>query len=142
MAENRLGVQTRTMTDVQCTEEETQRQLDNQWAKMNEDNFIIRTEHIMPNMDQPDAVLNPTVELTRSNGNQQGVSEENIEDYVRRHGEIGLDWHVPDLHNTHIRDLIKARLPIKTGMGRILFNCPQLCDFFPVLNMEVALGAG
>ena len=70
------------------------------------------------------------------------MSDENIEDYVRRHGEIGLDWYVPDLSNTHIRDLIKARLLSKTGKGRILFNCSQLRDFFPVSNFEVNLSTG
>ena len=142
MAEDRLGVQTRAMTEARHTEEETQRQLDNQQAQMNGDRFIIRPERMTPNMDQPDAVLNPTVELTRINGNQQGVSDENIEEYVRRHSEIGLDWYVLDLSNTCIRDLIKTRLPCKTGRGRILFNCPELRDFFPVSNFEVDLGTG
>ena len=75
MAEDRLGVQTRAMTDVQHTEEETQRQLDNQQVQMNGEKFIVSPEHITPNMDQPNAVLNPTVELTRINGNQQGMSD-------------------------------------------------------------------
>ena len=61
------------------------------------------------------ADLNPTVELTRIDGNHGVMSDENIEDYVRRYGEIGLDWYVPDLSNNHIRDLIKARLPSKLG---------------------------
>ena len=87
---------------------------------------MVEQGHIAPNMDQLNAALNPTIELTRINGNQRVMSEENIEDYIRRHSEIGLDWYVPDLSNTHIRDLIKARLPSKTGKGRILFNCPQL----------------
>ena len=115
MAEDRLGVQTRAMTDARHTEEETQRQLDNQQAQMNGDKFIVLPEHITPNMDQPNAVLNPTVELTGTNGNQQGMSDENIKEYVRRHGEIGLDWYVPNLSNTHIRDLINTRLPSKIG---------------------------
>ena len=119
MTENRLGVQTRSMADTQHTEEETQNQLDNQQAQMNRDNLIVVPEHTTPNLDQPKAALNPTVELTK-------MSDENIEEYIRRHSEIGLDWYVPDLSNTHIRDLIKTRLPIRTGRGRILFNCPQL----------------
>ena len=124
MAEDRLGVKTRAMTDTQHTEEETQRQLDSQQAQMNGDKFIV--EHITPNMDQPNAVLNPTVELTGINGNQQGMSDGNIEEYIRRHGEIGLDWYVPNLSNNRIRDLIKTRLPSKIRRGRILFDCPQL----------------
>ena len=135
MAENELGVQTRSMADAQRTEEETQNQLVNQQAKINRDNFVVVLEHMMPNLDQPNAALNPTVELTRMN-------DENIKEYVRRHGEIGLDWYVLDLSNTRIRDLIKVRLPIRTGKGRLLFNCPQLRDFFPVSNFEVDLGTG
>ena len=49
MAEDRLGVQTRAMTEAQHTEGETQRQLDNQQAQMNGDRFIIKPEHITPN---------------------------------------------------------------------------------------------
>ena len=70
------------------------------------------------------------------------MSDENIKEYIRRHGEVGLDWCVPDLSNSHIRDLIKARLPIRMGKGRILFNCSQLQDYFPVSNFEVDLGTG
>ena len=54
------------------------------------------------------------------------MSDGNIEEYIRRHSEIGLDWYVPNLSNTYIRDLINTRLPSKIGRGRILFNCPQL----------------
>ena len=126
MAEDRLGVQTRAMTEAQHTEEETQCQLDNQLVQSNGNNFMVEPGHIEPNMDQLNAALNPTVALTRINGNQRVMNDKNIEDYIRRHGYIGLDWYVPDLSNTRIRDLIKARLPSKTGKGRILFNCPQL----------------
>ena len=87
---------------------------------------MVEPGHIVPNMDQLNAALNPTVELTRINGNQRVMSDEKIKDYIRRHGEIELDWYVSDLSNIRIRDLIKARLPSKTGKGRILFNCPQL----------------
>ena len=115
------------MADAQCTEEETPNQLENQQVQMNRDNLKITLDHPTPNPDQQNAALNPTVELTR-------MDDENIEEYIRRHGEIGLDWYVPDLSNTRVRDLIKTRLPIRTGKGRILFNCPQLRDFFSVSN--------
>ena len=124
MPEDRVGVQTRAMMDAQCTEEEAQRQLDNQQVHMNGEKFIVSSEHITPNMDQPNAVLTPTVELTGINGNQQVINDEVMEYFIRRYREIGLEWYVPDLSNTCIRDLINARLPSKTGIGRILFNCP------------------
>ena len=52
---------------------------------------MVEPGHIAPNMDQLNAALRPTDELTRINGNQRVMSDENIEDYIRRHGEIGLD---------------------------------------------------
>ena len=72
------------MADAQSTEAETPNQLDNQQVQINKDNLIITPDHPTPNPDQQNAALNPTVELTRMN-------DENIEEYVRRHSEIGLD---------------------------------------------------
>ena len=70
------------MTDAQCTQEETQQQLDNKQAQINGDNIIVRPEYMIPKLDQPDAVLNPTAELTRISSNQQGMSDENIKNYI------------------------------------------------------------
>ena len=50
-----------------------------------------------PNPDQPNAALNPTVVLTRTD-------TDNLEEYVRKHSDIGLDWYVPNLCNTHVRE--------------------------------------
>ena len=47
-----------------------------------------------------DPAMNPTVELHRT-------KEDAIEEFVRQHGTINLDWYVPDLCNTRVGDLIK-----------------------------------
>ena len=62
-----MGVQTRSMADAQGTEEETPNQLETQQVQMNRDNFIITPDHPTPNLDQQNAALNPTVELTKMN---------------------------------------------------------------------------
>ena len=135
MAENRSGVQTRSMVDNQLTEEETQNQPDNQQAQTNKDNPVVSPELMTPNLDRQNAAMNPTVELTRTDA-------DNIEEYIRRYSDIGLDWYVPNLSNTRVRDLIKDRLPIGPGRGKILFNCPQLREFFTTSTFKVDLTTG
>ena len=82
-----------------------------------------------------DPATNPTVELHRT-------KEEAIEEFVRQHGTINLDWYVPDLCNTRVGDLIKKRLQLKTMEGRILFRSPALSEFFKTSNFELNLKTG
>ena len=98
MAENKLGVQTKSMMDAQCTEGETPNEPEHQQVQMNRDNIEIVRDQLTPNLDQQNAALNPTLELTRTDA-------DNIEEYVRRHSDIDLDWYVPNLVNTRVRDL-------------------------------------
>ena len=135
MAENKLGVQTRSMANAQHIEEETSNQLEQKQVEMNTDNLGIARDNLTPNLDQQNAALNPTVKLTRTDA-------DNIEEYIRRHSDIGLDWYVPNLSNTRVRDVIKHRLPISTGRGKILFNCPHLRKFFTTSTFEVDLTTG
>ena len=79
--------------------------------------------------------MNPTVELHRT-------KEEAIEEFVRQHGTINLDWYVPDLCNTRVGDLIKKRLQLETIEGRILFSSPALNEFFKTSNFELNLKTG
>ena len=110
--ENNTGVQTRAMAQ----------QVDNK-----------------ANLDQlqraADPAMNPTVELHRT-------KEEAIEEFVRQHGTITLDWYVPDLCNTRVGDLIKKRLQLKTMEGRILFRSQALCEFFKTSKFELNLKTG
>ena len=82
-----------------------------------------------------DPAINPTVELHRT-------KEEAIEEFVRQHGTINLDWYVPDLCNTRVGDLIKERLQLETMEGRILFSSPALSEFFKTSNFELNLRTG
>ena len=104
MTESKLGVQTRSMADTKRIEEETPDQLEHQQVQMNTDNPTMTLDHPTLNPDQQNAALNPTVEPTRTD-------TDNIEEYIRRHSDIGLDWYVPNLSNTRVKDLIKDRLP-------------------------------
>ena len=109
MAEDRSGVQTRAMMEAQHTEEETQKQLDNQQEQIQRDKPIVIPEQATPNLDQQNPTMNPTVELHKT-------SDENIGEFIRRHGIVGLDWYVRNLSNTCVRHLIRDRLPIDTGI--------------------------
>ena len=138
MAKNKLGVQTRSMTDAQRTEGENPNEPEHQQIQVTRDNPEIVRDQPTPNLDQQiqqNAALNLTVGLTRTDAN-------NIEEYVRRHSDIGLDWYVPNLVNNRVRDLIKNRLPISTGRGKMLFNCPQLREFYTTSTFELDLTSG
>ena len=79
--------------------------------------------------------MNPTVVLHKTDN-------EIIEEFIRRHGAIGLDWYVPNFSNTRVGDLIKDRLPIKTTRGRILFNCLPLREYFYTTTFKLDLTTG
>ena len=70
------------------------------------------------------------------------TEDEIIEEFVRKDCSIGLDWYVPNLCNTQVREIIKQRLPIATRQGRILFNCPPLEKYFDTANFELDLRSG
>ena len=135
MAEDRSGVQTRAMMEAQHTEEETQKQLDNQQEQIQRDKPIVIPEQATPNLDQQNPTMNPTVELHKT-------SHENILEFIRRHSVVGLDWYVPNLSNTCVRHLIRDRLPIDAGRGRILFTCPQLREYFTTSTFKLDLTTG
>ena len=82
-----------------------------------------------------DPAMNPTVELHRT-------KEDAIEEFVRHHSTINLNWYVPDLCNTRVGDLIKKRLQLETMEGRILFSSPALSEFFKTSNFELNLKTG
>ena len=86
--ENVVGVQTRAMTEAQCTEGEVQRAMDNNQEEAQGANPTTGQAALDPTM-------NPTVELHK---NDDIV----IKEYVKRQGGIGLDWYVPDFDNTQV----------------------------------------
>ena len=85
---------------------------------------IASDQHSHPyNPDNQGTVQNPTVELTR-------IDADDMEEFIRRHSDIGLNWYVPNLINTSVIDLIRNRGPINSGGNKVLFNSPELSEFF------------
>ena len=120
MAENQLGVKTRSMTDPECMEGGND--AEHQKVQMNPE--TAPDQHPHPhNPDNQDTEQNPTVELTR-------IDADNLEEFIRRHSDIGLNWYVPNLLNTWVIDLIRNRGPINPGENKLLFNSPELSKFF------------
>ena len=76
--------------------------------------------------------MNPTMNPHKS-------EDEIIEEFIRRHSAIGLDWYVTNLSNTQVGDLIKDRLPIETTRGKILFNSFPLREYFNTSTFELDL---
>ena len=106
MADNQMGVQTRSMTDAQCREVETTNNPEQPPVPepTNNPTTAMKNPTPMPNLDLQNPALDPVVELTR-------IETDSMMEYVRTSSKINLDWYVPDLMNTHVRDMIKNRLP-------------------------------
>ena len=81
MAENQLGVRTRSMTDTQHTEGGNQNYTEHQPVQMNPERAPDH-HHNPHNPNHQGTVQNPKVELTRI---------DDMEEYVRRHSDISLD---------------------------------------------------
>ena len=79
--------------------------------------------HHPHNRNTQGIVQNPTVQLTI-------MDADNMEEYVRKHSDIGLDWNVPNLVNTCVIDLIRNRVQINPGENKLVFNSPELSEFF------------
>ena len=127
MADNQMGVQTRSMIDTQCHRQQPVPETTN--------NPTPATENPTPNQDLQNSALYPVVELTR-------LETENMMEYVRTSSNINLDCYVLDLMNTRIRDMIKNRLPTRTGRNHITITCPMLKEFFNTSMFEINLRTG
>ena len=124
MADSHMGVQTRSMTDTQCK---------------NPDQLLVPEDNLTPAAGDPTPTpnlypqipaLNPVVELTR-------IETDNLIEYVRSSSKINLDWYVPDLRNTRVRDMIKNRLPTHMSRNHITITCPMLKGFFSNSTFEI-----
>ena len=87
------------------------------------------------NPDNQGTIQNPTVELPRTDA-------DDMEEFIRRHSDIGLNWYVPNLINTCVIDLIRNRDPINPGENKVLFNSPELSEFFTRSCYELDLTTG
>ena len=135
MTDNQLGVQTRAMVDVQCKEGQTANHLEQQPVPDATNNPTPAMENTTANQDPQSPALNLIVELTR-------IETDSMMEYIRTSSNIGLDWYLPDLMNTHVRDMIKNRLPTHTGRNHITITCPMLKDFFSTSTFEIDLRSG
>ena len=135
MAENRPGVQTRAMVDTQHKEGQTSNTQEQQPVPEATNNSTPARENPTPNLDPQNPALNPVVELT-------SIETDNMMEYIRTFSNINLDWYVPDLMNTRVRDMIKNRLPTHTGRNYITVTCPMLKDFFDTSTFEIDLKSG
>ena len=127
-AEDAVGIQTRAMTEAQCTENEVQRIMDNN--QEGGQRAVQDTGEIAQ-----DPAMNPVVEIHKND-------DLIIEEYIQRQGGIGLDWYVPDFANAQVKYLIRDRVKCTTQRGRILFTCPPLNEFFPTSTFELDLATG
>ena len=100
MAENQVGVMTRAMTGAHRTEENAGHQ------QTPADPEIVQDQ--AHNQQNTDTTKNPTVQLTR-------IDADNLEEFIRNHSDIGLEWYVPNLVNTRIKELIRNRVQINPG---------------------------
>ena len=82
-----------------------------------------------------DTTKNPTVQLTR-------IDTDNLEEFVRNHSDIGLEWYVPNLVNTRVKELIGNRVQINPGENNIVFNSAELSEFFTRSCYELDLQTG
>ena len=88
-----------------------------------------------PNLDPQSPALSPVVELTK-------IETDDLIEYVRTSSEINLDWYMSDLRNTHVRDIIKSRVPTCMSQNHITITCPMLKDFFSNSTFEIDLKTG
>ena len=79
--------------------------------------------------------MQPRLELAR-------VDQENMEEYMRKYSNIGLDWYVPDLLNTHVIDMIKNKTHMNPRENKITFNSMELSDYFGISSFELDLKTG
>ena len=135
MADNQLGVKTRAMTE---KEEANPTSPEHQQSPASPDN----QQHPQPksqpqqhNMDIQGTIPNPRVELTR-------IDQDNLEQYIRDHSEIGLDWYVPNLLNTCVIDMIRNKIPNNPRENRIMFNSAELSEFFTISCFKLDLKTG
>ena len=87
------------------------------------------------NLETQGAIQNPGVELTR-------IDQNDMEEYVRKYSNIGLNWYVPNLLNSRVVDMIRNNIHSDPREKRILFNSIELSEFFTISCFELDLKTG
>ena len=65
-----------------------------------------------------------------------------MEEYVRKYSNIGLNWYVPNLLNSHVIEMIRNNIHSNPRENRILFNSTELGEFFTISCFELDLKTG
>ena len=94
---------------------------------------------IVPDQTQHHQITNNTKNLTAQHTRED---TEKLEQFVRDHSDISLDWYVPNLVNTRVKDLIGNRVQINPGENMIVFNSTELSEFFTRSCYELDLKMG
>ena len=134
MAENQLGVKTRAMMEKEGvnTREQEHQQIQ-MYLGSNTD--LQPQAQPQPHHQDTQGPMQPRLELTR-------VDQENMEEYVRKHSNISLDWYVPDLLITRVIDMIRNEICINCRENKIMFNSTELGDYFRISSFELDLKTG
>ena len=90
---------------------------------------------LQPHHRDTQGPMQPRSELTR-------VDQENMEEYMRKHNKIGLDWYAPDPLNTRVIDMIRNKIRINTRENKIMFNSTELGGYFRISSFELDLKTG
>ena len=76
------------------------------------------------NPTPPNGTVHKTSDPAIGDPNKDKTEDELIEEFMRKNCPIGLDWYVPNLYNTQVKEIIKQRLSITANESSVLFNCP------------------
>ena len=135
MADNQLGVKTRAMTEKEGANPTRPEHQQAPTGPSSQQHLQPQRQLQQHNTDSQGAIPNPRVELTR-------INEENLEQYIRDHSKISLDWYVPNLLNTLFIDMIRNKIPNKSGENKIMFNSTELSKFFTISRFKLDLKTG
>ena len=70
------------------------------------------------------------------------VDTEKLEEFIRNHSDVALDWYVPNFVNTRVKDLIRNRVQINPGENMVVFNSAELSEFFTISCYQLDLQTG
>ena len=94
--ENDTGIQTRAMTGAQRREDGAHRQTND------------NTECVQAaNSATPIGTGDPGTQDPTRDPTEDKTEDEIIEEFVRKDCSISLDWYIPNLNNTQVREIIK-----------------------------------
>ena len=138
MADNQLGVKTRAMIEKEganTREQEHQQTPPNCGPNTDQQPQPQQPTCPQPHHQDSQGLTQPRLESTR-------VDQENMEEYVRKHSNIGLDSYVPDLLNTRVIDMIRNKIHVNSRENKIMFNSTELGDYFRISSFELDLKTG